>query len=373
MIPMSDSDVQIRVGVDAGPAIEGAQQARDALATVTPQVNLLTRAFEALGKTLKDALGQVGRTLAHSGGSGGGGRGQGGNAGRSGHGSASSPDAAAAMQSFDTQQLGLVSQLATEQLGTPQFEATLAQANAVWQAFQAQRVQAAASAEGQIANGERNLAATSKREWGRIVDPIVASWGTAVVKLVEGTETFHQALVHVGQSILQTFVRAVEQMVEQWIVNLLVGKTVQQQTAASQIGSYAGVAGAAGVSSMAGAPPPLNLTAPAFGAAMAGAALAFASFSAAGGFDVPAGMNPLTQLHAQEMVLPARLANPMRDMLARFGGAGRGGGAGGDAHLHYAPTIHAPPSASLRQMLTDQGSDMVAFVQSALRDGSLRL
>ena len=28
--------------------------------------------------------------------------------------------------------------------------------------------------------------------------------------------------------------------------------------------------------------------------------------SAAGGYDIPAGVNPLTQLHAQEMVLPAR-------------------------------------------------------------------
>jgi hypothetical protein len=45
--------------------------------------------------------------------------------------------------------------------------------------------------------------------------------------------------------------------------------------------------------------------------------------SAAGGFDVPVGMNPLTQLHEEEMVLPAGIANPLRESLA---GGGMGGG-----------------------------------------------
>jgi hypothetical protein len=37
-------------------------------------------------------------------------------------------------------------------------------------------------------------------------------------------------------------------------------------------------------------------------------------FSAAGGFDIPSGLNPMTQLHAQEMVLPAKYANVIRTM-----------------------------------------------------------
>jgi hypothetical protein len=44
--------------------------------------------------------------------------------------------------------------------------------------------------------------------------------------------------------------------------------------------------------------------------------------SASQGFDIPAGMNPLTQLHEQEMVLPKALANPLREMLAAGGGGG---------------------------------------------------
>ena len=49
--------------------------------------------------------------------------------------------------------------------------------------------------------------------------------------------------------------------------------------------------------------------------------------SASGGFDIPRGLNPMTQLHEEEMVLPAHIANPLRDSLAQGGGAGQGGDA----------------------------------------------
>ena len=42
------------------------------------------------------------------------------------------------------------------------------------------------------------------------------------------------------------------------------------------------------------------------------AVLSFNVFSAASGFDVPSGLSPLTQLHPNEMVLPADLANTVR-------------------------------------------------------------
>jgi hypothetical protein len=55
--------------------------------------------------------------------------------------------------------------------------------------------------------------------------------------------------------------------------------------------------------------------------------------SASRGFDIPRGLNPLTQLHEQEMVLPAHLANPLRDSLAQGGPAGQGGD-GGTVVIH---------------------------------------
>ena len=42
--------------------------------------------------------------------------------------------------------------------------------------------------------------------------------------------------------------------------------------------------------------------------------------SAAGGWDIPAGINPLTQLHENEMVLPAEHARTIREMAGQSGG-----------------------------------------------------
>lgn len=71
---------------------------------------------------------------------------------------------------------------------------------------------------------------------------------------------------------------------------------------------------------------------PFLGAAAAAAALAYGAvqvrtiegqqYSAAGGFDIPSGVNPVTQLHQNEMVLPAWIAGPLRDGIRNGGGAG---------------------------------------------------
>jgi hypothetical protein len=73
--------------------------------------------------------------------------------------------------------------------------------------------------------------------------------------------------------------------------------------------------------------------------------------SARGGYDIPAGVNPLAQLHQEEMVLPAGLANPMRELLA-------GGGNGGAVHIHTkgGDFIH---KNDLARMLKQLGRDFV--------------
>lgn len=78
--------------------------------------------------------------------------------------------------------------------------------------------------------------------------------------------------------------------------------------------------------------------------------------SAAHGFDIPRGVNPMTQLHEREMVLPADIAEPLRQSLAGGGGVG----------LNV--TINAIDGASVRRMV--ESHDFARAIQEARRNGA---
>lgn len=73
--------------------------------------------------------------------------------------------------------------------------------------------------------------------------------------------------------------------------------------------------------------------------------------SAAGGFDIPRGKNPLTQLHEEEMVLPAQHANTIRQLGRAMesgggsAGGGRGGGGGTVVNIITQPGVEASQSS----------------------------
>lgn len=96
-------------------------------------------------------------------------------------------------------------------------------------------------------------------------------------------------------------------------------------------------------------------------AAMAMMAAEMATHSAAGGFDVPPGLSPLTQLHPSEMVLPASLANVVR------GAAGGGGGGGGPTNVNM--NVHAVDAGSVVDLLRSSGSDLADLVARQVRLG----
>lgn len=143
-----------------------------------------------------------------------------------------------------------------------------------------------------------------------------------------------------GMVIWQTLAQAGAKIVADWIMKNIMMKAIGKVTALGRIGEESAKAGAGGVASMAAAPFPLNLTAPAFGASMAAAATAFAPLaSAEGGWDIPAGTTGLMRFHEREMMLPAKHADVIRD-LADNGGAAGGGGA--------PITIHGTPDDTVK-------------------------
>jgi hypothetical protein len=205
---------------------------------------------------------------------------------------------------------------------------------------------------------------------------IEAQWDKTLVGMMQGTTTWQKAHRQLLKSILGDFDMLGLQMIQSWMKtqaqNLLVAQTGYnaQQLAhkaavamgleteatadATSVGNSAVVAGAGAAAQSA---PFSGWGAVEIGAGVMAAVLALRSSlkSASGGYDVPAGVNPMTQLHAEEMVLPAPLANRFRKMTD-------GGGSGGDIHHHYY-NINAMDAPSFQTFLNRNGGTLMNAIQ----------
>jgi hypothetical protein len=187
-----------------------------------------------------------------------------------------------------------------------------------------------------------------------VTDAMSRGFSTAFQGIINGTMTMGQAFTKVLQSMLQSVV----QFIAQWAAKNLAAHAAKMAQSKEEINADA--AGAAVGGAKSAAQVPYIGWALAIGAAASIFAAMSGYKSAAGGFDVPAGMNPMTQLHSEEMVLPQAQANVIRDM-AESGDAG-GTQSGGDAHIH----LHGTRSGSI---FMAQQDDLVAAIKSAHRAG----
>lgn len=199
-----------------------------------------------------------------------------------------------------------------------------------------------------------------QKTWQERLRPISNAFDQMINGMMQGTQTLGQAMRNMLQNIAASFIQMGIDTLTNWIANEIAKREATQTTAVQQIANAAGVAGAQGVASFAGAPWPIDIGAPAFGAAMALDAMAYQSMaSAARGWErVPAdGM--LTQLHRDEMVLPKHVADPIRNM-ARGGGNG-----GGSANVH----IHAMDARSFGSFLKRNPAALRMALAHAGRNG----
>lgn len=176
-----------------------------------------------------------------------------------------------------------------------------------------------------MAKVKRQLAEEDKRRLGEAManaEKLGASFADAFSSMIDGSESFTQAMVSMGKEVIKV---------------ILDIATKSIMASALKAGGEAATA-EAGI--------PIVGPALAVGAmtAMIGTVMGLMSSlpSASGGFDIPGGVNPLTQLHEKEMVLPAHIAEPLRQNLAG------GGGLGGDVHMH----VTAMDAGSFREWLS---------------------
>lgn len=210
----------------------------------------------------------------------------------------------------------------------------------------------------------------------------------AAASMIQGTMTLQQGLQAVWNSILQGFSQFISKKVTAWAL----GETAQTgatvagntlRTTSDWLAATKSVAAnawaaikniaikawevAASVYAAVSAIPVVGpWLAPVMAVAATGVVLGYAAnvASASGGFDIPKGMNPLTQLHEEEMVLPAKIANPLR---ASLDGGGQGiGGGGGDIHVHN--HITAMDGDSVRRVLMNNTGALADSMKQAVRN-----
>jgi hypothetical protein len=187
-----------------------------------------------------------------------------------------------------------------------------------------------------------------------------SGFASVLSKTLQGTATLSETFRGLFQAVVQAVANALAQIAADWLMvqikNMIMGKAM----AVSRVSESAAEAGAAGTASWAGAPWPINMGAPAFGAAMAATALSFAPLaSAEGGFDIPGSINPLVQTHANEMVLPAKHADVIRRLADQ-----------GDAQRQSAPPTE--PSINVTKLHGDffmiHRAELARAMMSARRD-----
>ncbi|MBI4997860.1 MAG: hypothetical protein HZC22_13400 [Rhodocyclales bacterium] len=206
-------------------------------------------------------------------------------------------------------------------------------------------------------------------------DSIGQSFGNATNNMLTRATTWRQQMANVFQSIYQAFVQnLITKPMAEWIASqarmlaiklgFLAEDTTATGTAAAANATIkasettavvtenavqAGSGAAASQSSIPWVGPVLAL------AAMAAIYAAVMGMrgkkSAARGYDIPKGLNPMVQTHEEEMILPQKYANVIRGLAAPDGQGGSGGGG-----IVFSPTIKAMDSRDVLRALQDGGA-----------------
>ena len=183
--------------------------------------------------------------------------------------------------------------------------------------------------EAEVTQIKRQSVAAQMAEYSKIFGAIRSSFSGMITGILQGTQTWQQAMANAFTNILSSFVGMLGDMLMNWIEKQIMmaifGEAIAGAGARATVAGHAAEAGAAAFASISAIPMIGPALAPGAAAAAYAGAMAYQFLipAAKQGFDIPKGVNPLTQLHEEEMVLPAPLANAVRDMA---GGGGSGSG-----------------------------------------------
>ena len=235
---------------------------------------------------------------------------------------------------------------------------------------------------------QKKAADQAGKIWDDLQDRLSGLWDKGIQALMNGTLTWRNAFRAIGTELVGWFSNSVVgPMVKKWIEgqakqlaaklgflnqeqaaqssssDQIIGKKAEEATAT--VAANAAGAGSGAANAMASIPyvgPML---------ALAAMASVFAAVSALGGrvksaskgYSIPKGINPMTQLHEEEMVLPAEHANAIRRLSQGDGGSQ------GVTQVTIQNNIQAWDSRDVGRFLQDNKRHIAQALNAARRDG----
>jgi hypothetical protein len=185
---------------------------------------------------------------------------------------------------------------------------------------------------------EKEIKVANKKQFDDMFAPFEKAFEKTINGMIAGTTTFKKGMKNLVQSVLLEFSNMGVKILVQWVANQVrmtaataagtASRTAIEQAGAAQGMAISGATSFKGImnsayEAMAGAYKAIvgipyigPILAPVAAATAFTAVAGFAGSvaSARGGYDIPAGVNPMTQLHEREMVLPQKQADAVRNM-----------------------------------------------------------
>lgn len=328
----------------------------------------------------------------------------------------------AALQQFNSQEYednyqALEQELALYDEGSVQYAAVLNKETIL-------TAQYFANQEKLSAQGAQATADAQKKAWDSVFNTIDKDLDTMLQGVLQGTQTWQQAMAKLFDNLALSFIEDIAKMTVRWIafealgvgsnpfakysddisklITLITGMgaattaTTVATTASAAATTAAGAASAASAGVQAAASTQMVeghaasaaaavyddvaqipyvgwLLAPPAAAAAFAAVSAFGSLaSAEGGYDIPSGVNPLTQLHQNEMVLPAPLANTVRS-ISNSSNNGSASSSSGASSTNITFTIQAIDTQSGVQFLKNNAATIASTISGQIRNGNSSL